>query len=74
MTKEEIINTNPINNKEIQSNKKVIIIELPFKVMTFQSIKYTKSLIRKVTPKKQHSQPDKNKKINLIKQIDIYTI
>ena len=30
--KPEIIKTNPINNKDIQSNKKVIIIDLPFNV------------------------------------------
>jgi len=31
--------TNVINDKNIQSNKKVIIIALPFSVITFQSIK-----------------------------------
>jgi hypothetical protein len=34
-----IIKTNPINNKGIQSNKKVVIIDLPFYVIIFQSIK-----------------------------------
>ena len=31
--------TNPINNKDIQSNRKVIIIDLPLNVIIFQSIK-----------------------------------
>ena len=31
--------TNPINNKDIQPNKKVIIIDLKFKLIIFQSIK-----------------------------------
>ena len=43
---------NPINNKDIQSNKKVIIIDLPFNVTIFQSIKQTKSFIIKYTKKK----------------------
>jgi len=36
---EEIIKTNPINNRDILSNKKVVIIDLPFNVIIFQSIK-----------------------------------
>jgi hypothetical protein len=37
--KEETIKTTPINNKDIQSNKKVTTTELPFNVIIFQSIK-----------------------------------
>jgi len=36
---EETIKTNPINNKDIQSNKKIMILDQPFKVTIFQSIK-----------------------------------
>jgi len=54
--------TNPINNKDIQSNKKVIIMDLPFSVIIFQSIKSTKSFIIKYAPPKQQNQPKRNKK------------
>jgi hypothetical protein len=33
------IKTNPINNKNIQANKKVIITDLLFSLIIFQSIK-----------------------------------
>ena len=37
MTKEEIVKTNAINNKDIQSNKKFIIIDLQVNVIIFES-------------------------------------
>ena len=39
ITNEEIIKTNPINNKYIQSNKNIITIDLPFNVTILQSKK-----------------------------------
>ena len=54
--------TNPINNKDIQSKKKVLIIDLPLSVKIFQSIKSTKSFIIKYTHEKQQNQSKRNKK------------
>ena len=45
--------TKPIKNKGTQSNKNIIIIDLPFNVTIFQSTKQTVSFIIKYTPQKQ---------------------
>jgi hypothetical protein len=39
ITKDEIIKTNTSNNKDNESNKKVITADLPFNLITFQSMK-----------------------------------
>jgi len=48
-------------NKAFQSNRKVIIIDIPSKVIIFQSIKYIKSFMIKKTQQKQQNQPKRNK-------------
>jgi len=50
----------PINSKDIQSNKKVIITELPFNVIIFQSIKINQIIYKEVNTTKT-TKPTYNK-------------
>jgi hypothetical protein len=61
MTKEEIIKTNLINNKDIQSKKNVVTRESLFNITILQSTKKIKSFIIKQTTQKQQNHPNKNK-------------
>ena len=55
--KEERIKTNAVNNKDIQSDKKDIIVDLLFHLIVFQSIKLTKSYIIKCMPQRNKTNP-----------------
>jgi hypothetical protein len=74
ITNEEINITKDINISLIQSNNKVIIIEIEFNETISHSIKITILLIKKFILIIKKINLNDNKKINLIKQIEINSI
>jgi len=59
-----MIKTNPINNKDSQSNKEVITIDLQLNIRKFQSIKINQIIYDKIYAPKNNRTNPKETKIN----------